>query len=332
MDHVPERTISQDTEDVHDAWEIRPNFDQGTIGAAYPDGMRRHLVLPARGRALVSTDLHGNLADFEALAARFEALVSEEPHTHWILAGDLVHGPDDTTAASHHPLYGYPDDSARLVREVSELVARYPDRVHVLLGNHDHGHVGGPHTAKFHADEVAALEARLGSGERAALSALFARARLAVALPCGALVCHGSPDDTLERLEDLDTIDLDPARNDAYQRRVLATLLGSYGQPEARTARLLTKLSRTLPFPLTFVVHGHDKDERGIFWEGKNQVCPVLFGAFREERRCLVLDLERAYADAHDLRDGLEIVRVHHASLDGEAPPSEPPPMARRFT
>jgi len=35
----------------------------------------------------------------------------------------------------------------------------------------------------------------------------------------------------------------------------------------------------------------------------------------------LVLDLERAYADAHDLRDGLEIVRVHHASLDGEAPP-----------
>jgi hypothetical protein len=31
--------------------------------------------------------------------------------------------------------------------------------VHFVLGNHDHGHVGGPHPRKFHADEVEALEA-----------------------------------------------------------------------------------------------------------------------------------------------------------------------------
>ncbi|MBK6459477.1 MAG: metallophosphoesterase [Myxococcales bacterium] len=271
--------------------------------------MQRHLVLPARGRALVSTDLHGNLDDFTALRARFLTWLAQEPDTHWILAGDLVHGPDD--ASRGHALYGYEDASARLVREVTALVAAHPARVHVLLGNHDHGHVGGPHTSKFHLDEVEALELSMGAADKRALCTLFERALLAVALPCGALVCHGSPDDRLERLEDLDALSLDPARNDPYQAHVLASLLRSYGQTEARTARLLARLSAHLPFELTFVAHGHDKDEDGVFFEGRNQVCPVLFGARREARRHLLLDLEARYADAMALREGHEVLRVH---------------------
>ncbi len=295
--------------------------------------MRRHLVLPARGRALVSTDLHGSWDDFVALRARFEKLhadADEESETHWILAGDLVHGPDDAEARSGHALYGYEDASPKLVREVAALLARYPDHVHLLLGNHDHGHVGGPHTAKFYPDEVVALEARMGADEKRVLRILFESALLAVVLPCGALVCHGSPDDTLERLADLDTITLDEGGNDPYRARVLASWLRSYGQPEARTAKLLTKLSRDLPFPLTFVLHGHDKDERGIFWEGKNQVCPVLFGAFREERRAVLLDLAARYPDGRALRDGFEVIRVHEMSLSDPPPPSEEAPVARR--
>lgn len=271
--------------------------------------MRRHLVLPARGRALVSTDLHGNRADFLALRARYETLVHERPETHWILAGDLVHGPDD--ASRGHALYGYEDDSAILVREVTKLCALYPGRVHVLLGNHDHGHVGGPRTSKFHTDEVAALESTMGAADKRALHKLFTEALLAIALPSGALVCHGSPDDKLERLEDLDRLSLVTGENDAYGEHVLATFLRSYGQPEARTKTLLEKLSRHLPFPLTFVAHGHDKDEKGIFFEGSNQVCPVLFGAFAHERRCLLLDLETRYPSAEALREGVEILRVH---------------------
>lgn len=247
-----------------------------------------------------------------ALRARFEALRREEPDTHWILAGDLVHGPDD--ASRGHALYGYEDASARLVREVTALVAEHPTRVHVLLGNHDHGHVGGPHTSKFHPDEVEALELSMGAADKRALYNLFTPALLAVALPCGALVCHGSPDDRLERLDDLDALSLDPAHNEPYEAHVLASILRSYGQPEARTAKLLTQLSAHLPFALTFVAHGHDKDEDGVFLEGKNQICPVLFGARREARRCLLLDLEARYPDATALREGRELLRVHPPS------------------
>lgn len=329
MDHEPEHMFRQGGENVHDAGDFAGFREVMAHLRSYARRMRRHLVLPPRGRALVSTDLHGSWDDFVALRARFEALRASGP-AHWILAGDLVHGPSDGDARSGHALYGYEDASPRLVREVAALVAADPEHVHFVLGNHDHGHVGGPRTAKFHPDEVAALEVRLGAAEKHALCTLFESALLAVALPCGALVCHGSPDDTLERLADLDTIALEEGRNDPYRARVLASWLRSYGQPESRTARLLEKLSRDLPFPLTFVLHGHDKDERGIFWEGKNQVCPVLFGAYREERRAIVLDLTERYPDARALRDGLEVVRVHDVPLSGEDPPVSEAPLARR--
>lgn len=302
--------------------------------------MRRHLVLPAQGRALVSTDLHGNRDDFAALRARFSALFADNPDTHWILAGDLVHGPDPATRAMGHALYGYDDASSGLVHELASLRREYPGHVHLLLGNHDHGHVGGPHTSKFHLDEVSALEATMSANDLRALRTLFEEALLAIALPCGALVCHGSPDDTLERLSDLDQLSLQTGTNDAYGERVLASILRSYGQPEARTERLLAKLSAGLPFPLTFVAHGHDKDEQGIFWEGKNQVCPVLFGAYREARRCLLLDLSARYEDARSLREGVEVLRVHvvaqgESSESSESnerdPSSEPAPFGRRL-
>ncbi len=260
---------------------------------------------------MVSTDLHGNFDDFLALRARFTALLTEEPEGCWVLCGDLVHGPAPDARQVDASLYGYEDDSGRLVREVTALRAEHPGRVHVLLGNHDHGHVGGPHTAKFYPDEVEALERVLSAPDRRALHHLFGEALLAVAVPSGALLCHGSPDDRLERLEDLDALHLLPAANDGYGRHVLATLLRSYGQPEATTARLLSKLSRSLPFPLTFVAHGHDRDERGFFVEGPNQICPVLFGAPREQRRYLLLDARTRYEDATALREGVEILRVH---------------------
>ncbi len=266
----------------------------------------RHLVLPAGGSALVSTDLHGNLSDYERLEAAFLALPGD---SHWVLLGDLVHGPDPDSARTN-PLYAYEDRSSALVLRVTDLARRFPARVHYVLGNHDHGHVGGPRTSKFHPDEVAALEGTMGAEEKRALRALFEGALLAVATPCGALLTHGAPDATLDALETLDGISLDPSANDARQNRILSSILRSYGQPEARTLELLANVSRP-GLELRMVIHGHDRDEAGIFREGTTTLCPVLFGARREERRYVVLDLAARYRTVQDLRDGAEIRRVH---------------------
>jgi len=59
------------------------------------------------------------------------------------------------------------------------------------------------------------------------------------------------------------------------------------------------------------VVHGHDRAENGLFREGGNQVCPVIFGAVQHEKRYVELDLGAHYASADALRDSIEVRRLH---------------------
>jgi predicted phosphodiesterase len=270
---------------------------------------RRVLVLPERGTLLISTDLHGNREDFERLHEEFERLRERDGDTHWAILGDLVHGPNEAVRAREDSLYDYPDESPALIDAVHELTRRLPDRVHYVLGNHDHGHVGGPHTRRFHADEVAALEARLTLEQKARLLELFGQAYLAIATPCGLLLTHGSPDDRWRSLEQLEGVAL-AAEPDPERREILRSVLTDYGQRGEVTQRLLGQLSRP-ELELTMVVHGHDRDERVLFVEGGNQVCPVIFGARRAAKRYLVVDLAARYRHPGDLSEGVEILTIH---------------------
>lgn len=180
-----------------------------------------------------------------------------------------------------------------------------------MLGNHDHGHVGGPHTSKFYPDEVEALEATLSPAQIQRLRGLFASALLAVVAPCGLLLCHGSPDESLVDVAALDAIPLELREASPEGRGVLRTLLTSYGQSDATARQMLGQVSRAGGWDLQVVVHGHDRDERGFFHEGTTQVCPVLFGAPRAAKRYLQIDLGARYRQASDLRDGIELRHLY---------------------
>lgn len=268
----------------------------------------RHKILPDRGPLLVSTDVHGNADDMARLR---EIFIGLGPDAHWVILGDLVHGPDEASRREEPALYDYDDASADIVRSVAAWVAERPSRVHFVLGNHDHGHVGGVHTTKFHPDEVAHLEGSLDDTTRATMHRLFQHALLAVAAPCGVFLSHGSPDDALRSLDELDAIDLAGHDHGAHERRVLASILRSYGQPRERTEALLANLRATSGLDLRVVIHGHDRDELGLFTEGGDQLCPVIFGALREHKRYVLLDLAARYASVDDLRDGHEVRRLH---------------------
>ena len=228
-----------------------------------------------------------------------------------MLLGDVVHAPDAASRAEAPALYDYDDGSMAIVDGVLAQQRAAPGRVHFVLGNHDHGHVGGPHPRKFHADEVEALEATLTAAELGRMHALFAGALLAVVAPCGALLTHGSPDASLERLDqlDVDTVSLDAL--DGRQRTTLRALLTAYGQTDDVAQAMLASVSRHGGWNLRVVIHGHDRDEAGFFYEGATQVCPVIFGAPRAEKRYVVLDLGARYEAAAALRDGAEIRRLH---------------------
>jgi len=153
--------------------------------------MSRIVVLPESGTLLAATDLHGHLADFRAVIKHFH----EDEGTTLVICGDLVHGPALTEADWPDYLGDfYADQTKQLLSEAYELQQRFPGRVHYLLGNHEHAHIGGRLVGKFHDDEAAALESLYAPGEFAPFREWMAGwPRIAVAPRAGIVLTHAAP-------------------------------------------------------------------------------------------------------------------------------------------
>ncbi len=270
--------------------------------------MSRYVELPAKGKVLVSTDLHGNLEDFRQLTRHYLELREANAHAYWVILGDVVHGPDGSARARNPTLYDYEDQSREIVAEVIALEHRFPDEVFFVIGNHEWAHVGGPRTRKFHVDEAEHLESTMSLSEIRAMHVLIHESYLAIATPCGALLCHGSPAKipSLEALNEIDFAFLGP-RSQGFD--LVSDIITAYGQSESDTEAMLRRLSSP-GADLRFVVHGHDRDEKGIFFEQNNQVCVVIFGALRHEKRFVVLDLTKKY-EMENLKTGNIVRRLY---------------------
>jgi len=90
-------------------------------------GRRGSLIdLRDADEVMVAGDLHGNRANFKLLARR--AALKEHPRRHLVVQ-ELVHGGPRSASGG--------DRSHLLVERACELKLRYPERVHILLGNHE---------------------------------------------------------------------------------------------------------------------------------------------------------------------------------------------------
>ncbi len=264
---------------------------------------RRFKMLPGEGKLLVQTDIHGNYEDFCRLRDIFFQLLREAPASHWVILGDVVHGPSRSAMEQNRALWGFEDESFRIVQEIRRFQEQYPEQIHFVLGNHEHAHVGGPRTRKFHDDETSYLESKLTKTQRQILRQFIEAALLCVATPCGAFLVHGAPGLVMEGREEIDAICFDDAKNSRRERLILKHFLRSYGQPRELAQLFLMSLNRFVEQRQNFVVHGHDADRAGFFVEGGNQICPTLFGAPRDKKRYLVLDLKTRYDSLDELID-----------------------------
>src|SRR5579871_6483696 len=107
-------------------------------------------IPPGPGRVIVSTDLHGHMEDYRRVVAAFERALSRG-NAYLVFTGDLVHGP--AYERDHYPEHlgdYYEDETPLLIQSFIELQKKHRSRVICLMGNHEHSHVGGPHTRKFH--------------------------------------------------------------------------------------------------------------------------------------------------------------------------------------
>ncbi len=271
--------------------------------------MARLLQLPAHGRLLVATDLQGNLADFRRLAQHFRAAGDD---AHLVLTGDLVHGPDEETA-DHWPDHlgtPYRDESPALIDAFLSERERAPGRVHCLLGNHDHSHLGGPITSKFHDDEGGMLEARLGALRTERLRALVGTFPLVAVAPCGAVMLHGAPSSEIDDPSQLESIRLEGYQQFGIESFLAVPVLGAllwsrYATPE-QSQRFLKAFGGTV------ALYGHDVVREGFAREGNDQLCfSTSFGLYDEFKVYVSLDLAAKYPDVHALRAGHEILPLY---------------------
>jgi hypothetical protein len=274
--------------------------------------MARVLRLPDRGRLLVCTDLQGCLRDYRRVVTWFEqALAEADGDAHLLFTGDLVHGPhiepDDWPDFLGEY---YRDQSGEVIDELVRLRDRLPGRVHALLGNHEHGHVGGPHTAKFATDEVALLEQHLGPRGARRLREVLRELPLVAVAPCGAVFTHGAPAAQITSVADIEAASLDeyPADSplDIFEVPVIGPILWARSAAPAVARAFVHTLGGTIS------IYGHDVIPEGFERIGDEQiVVSTSFGVFDHNKVYLDLDLARSYRTVHELREGIEILPLY---------------------
>jgi hypothetical protein len=253
--------------------------------------------------------MQGNLQDFLRMLALFEEAPAESV---LVFTGDLVHGPDPDTEDNWPDFLGTPyrDESPEVVRRFMEARERYPGRVHCLLGNHEHAHVGGPRTAKFHEDEALALEARMGPGPSGAMRTLFAQLPLVAVSPHGVVLLHAAPSARLTRPEELEAVTLEGYADwrikEFFEVPVLGpTLWSRMAEPEQARAFLDALGGR-------IAIYGHDVVREGYERIGREQLCvSTSFALLDKDKVYVELDLAQVYPDVQSLRDGTELKKLY---------------------
>jgi len=274
--------------------------------------MARVLRLPDKGRLLVCTDLQGCMRDFNRMVEVFEqALLKYQGDAHLIFTGDLIHGPhiDPEDWPDFLGEY-YRDASGEVMIAYAGLAAQYPGRVHALLGNHEHGHIGGPHTAKFAADEVALLEQILGPSGTARMRGIIHTFALAAVSKCGAIFTHAAPAAVLDSIADLENADLSGAQYasplDVLDTPVVGKVLWARSATGAEARRFCKALNGTIS------IYGHDVIPEGYETVGDEQiVISTSFGVFDSNKIYGSLDLSARYKTVHDLRIGHELLPLY---------------------
>ena len=286
--------------------------------------MARVLRLPDHGRLIVCTDLQGCLRDFHRIVEIFdEVQAATDGDAHLLVTGDLIHGPllDERDWPDFLGEY-YRDASDEVIDELVVLTMRHPGRIHALVGNHEHGHIGGPHTAKFAADEVALLEQILGPSGTARMRGIIHTFALAAVSKCGAVFTHGAPAAVVDSIADVEAADLSGAQYssplDVLDTPVVGKILWARSATGAEARRFLRAMNGTM------AIYGHDVIPEGYECIGDEQmVVSTSFGVYDTNKIYISLDLAAKYRGVGDLRIGHEILPLYPdkapARLGGKA-------------
>ena len=147
--------------------------------------------LPAEGDVIIAGDIHGKMMNFRAIVDGADLYRNRTRH---LVLQELVHEenlPRDVDACT----------SYRLVEMAARLKVTFPERVHVILGNHEFAELCDLAIAK-HGRELtglfdAGLQRAYGArweAVKGAYKAFWRSLPLALVTPHGAFIAHSTPD------------------------------------------------------------------------------------------------------------------------------------------
>ncbi len=244
---------------------------------------RGNLVfLPEQGRVVVAGDLHGHHRNFERLV-RFADL-DNNPTTYVILQEIIHGGPEDDFGGCL---------SYRLLFDVLHYKLRYPNQIHLILGNHDTAAVCNTSVLKAGKEMNLAFKTAMRRQYKAkfedvetAMKAYMMTQPLAVRCANRIWMSHSLPADGFA--EDFDTSIFDrPYTCDDIQRPNPVYLL-TWGRRHSQ--QTLNTMAQKLDVDL-FIL-GHQPQEIGWTVEGDN----AIIIASEHNHGCLLeFDLSRRY-------------------------------------
>ncbi|MDI1474977.1 metallophosphoesterase [Polyangium sp. y55x31] len=274
--------------------------------------MRRVVVLPERGKLIVATDLQGHVDDFERITSIFERAAREPDGAVLVVTGDLVHGPE--LAEMDWPDYlgsYYEGDSPGLLERARDLQNRYPGRVHYLLGNHEHAHVGGPIVAKFFPDEAMRLEELLGDEGTLAMRTWFRTWPFVAVAPKAQLVMlHAAPHARIQSRDDLENLSLDGCTGLTLEEMAARGTLGALLWARTTSSERAWSFLRAIHPNARVAVYGHDVARTGYAIDREPMLCvSTSFGCFDGDKMYLEWDLAEPAMNAEDVaRLGLRLL------------------------
>jgi hypothetical protein len=232
-----------------------------------------------------------------------------------LFTGDLIHGPEIPEEIWPDYLGDfYWDHSPEVVDAFRALSNQYPHRVFCLLGNHEHSHIGGPATGKFHDNDVTSLEQILGTQKTKEMHMLFHNFPLVAVAPCGLVFTHAAPAAGSVTREALAAIRYEGYEHKSYESMAADKILGKLLWARMCSAEKAQDFLASF-FPRNFggvAAYGHDVVAEGYDKVGAEQLCfSTSFGLLNKNKVYPDLDLAAHYHSTSDLRDDIEIKKLY---------------------
>jgi predicted phosphodiesterase len=254
------------------------------IEAGNADKFRRGNVihLPANGSLILTGDIHGHRRNFERIAAFAD--LANKPDRHIVLQEIIHGGPEDSQGGCL---------SYQLLFDVVRYKLTFPDRVHIIMGNHDTAFINNSEVMKDGKEMNRAMRLALdrefkqdGANVELAIRQFLFSQPLALRCDNRIWISHSLPSDRLFDKFDPKILDRQLKINDVV--RPGSAYLLTWGRKHSQA--LLDKMAKL--FDVDIFILGHQPQEQGWNQAGDN----LIIIASNHNHGCLLsTDLEKSY-------------------------------------